>query len=321
MVMKYRQKISRIRLLILFSLLLAASCRSPTDVPAGLDQRSMGSGPGGAPVASDYWYPHAKGLVIVYSNTDTLFNVATSSFTVTHGLNDTVKSLGYQGIFSPSGDSLFAVVATYLVWVDCGGRGVTTLRYLPQGTGCPGAFIEGSASISGETTTSLPASREVSGDSIAGALAGRLKSFGGSCSAGSKVWQKDTIYFTSIGDSVVLWNHANPLGPITPFKSVFLRLITLGDSWRIATDLDSSTYAVGSTSTSVTVPAGTYDAILLTVASPQYHLPLIEKKYFTQGVGLIRQEDSWNVTTDGITFNIHKLTTEASVIVKDDPEM
>jgi hypothetical protein len=311
------RSILRIKHLLFLSLVAIVSCKSPIEAPIVTSLHRMGSGGGASVSAADYWYPHQRGLRITYSNTDTLFN-ANNSFTVTHGSNDTLRSLGYLG-FSPTGDSLFAVVVTYEVVSGYAGRGVMTLKYLP---GSSGAFIDGTSSLSGEVTTSVPTARGVAFDSVAGALAGRIKTVADGYAAGTytRSWQKDTIFYTSIGDSVVLWNRQTPTAALKPFKYVFLRSITLSDSWRTAADLDVSTYTVASTSIAVTVPAGSYTAVQLSANSPQYNLPIDEEKYFTQGIGLIRQQDSWRVTTDGISYQTHKLIREASVIVKDETE-
>lgn len=298
------------------SILAFVSCKSPIEAPTVTGLQPMVSDGGASVSASDYWYPHHRGLRIVYSNTDTVFN-ANNSFTVTHGSNDTLRSLGYQGL-SPTGDSLFAVVVTYEVVSGYVGRSVMAMRYLP---GSSGAFIDSTASLSGEVTTLIPTARAVAYDSVAGALAGRIKTvaddYGGTL---TKIWQKDTILFTAIGDSVMLWNRRSPTATLTPFKYVFLRSFTLGDTWRTAADLDVSTYAVASTSIGVTVAAGLYSAVQLRASSPQYNLPIDEEKYFTQGIGLIRQQDSWSSTTDGITYKNHKLIREASIIVKDETQ-
>jgi hypothetical protein len=225
-------------------------------------------------------------------------------------------------MLAPNGDSLYAVEITYQVLSSYSGRTTVQLPYVPPDSSFGGAFVDGTSTLSGELPGLNPIARGVAYDSMAGGNAGRIKWLTyGLGSFGSRVWQKDTIIFSSIGDSVALWNRPTGYTSDVPFRQIFVRNFTPSDGWRNGSGTDSTTFTVENADTSITVPAGTYpDAASMRVATSQFNLPVVEYKFFAQSVGLVKQQDNWWATADGSARTYHITIHELGIVVKDDLE-
>jgi hypothetical protein len=263
-----------------------------------------------------------KGYTLIYTNVDSAYlDGPTKSPTLYYGPDDSLRTLGYQSL-APNGDSLFAIEITYQVLSSYSGRAIFDLPYLAPDSSFGGAFIDGTTVLTGECGGVTPNSRGVSYDSMAGGNAGRIKWLTyGLGASGTRVWQKDTLYFSSVGDSVALWDRPYGYTYDIPFRQIFLRSFSHSDSWRNGSGDDSTQFTVVSPDTIVAGPTGTYPHVAsISVSTSQFNLPISEVKFFARSTGLILQQNSWWATSDGSSRTYHITTHELSVIVKDDLE-
>lgn len=314
------KKINGIKLVLAALLSLSlASCALDTNAPYAPSTTAHGTV--SSSNASSYFYPHVKGYTYAYTNTFRSYDRgADQDPTTTVGTSDTVKTLGYQGSTS-TGDSLFAISVKYEVLSSYQGRPKMPLRYVPQSSGFVGAFVNNSQTVGGEVTALSPNTRAASVDSIMGAAAGRIRMIADDYSSnGTRLWQTDTVYFSGNGDSVYQYQKDGQ-GNWIRSRTIFCRRLSTGDYWNNATWNTATRYTVLNVDSAISLAGQNFQVTKIGVTSSNYNLPITEEKYFGVNTGLIKQFDSWYVTSDGSSATLQTLTREVGVVVIDPSEI
>ncbi|HWF43596.1 MAG TPA: hypothetical protein VG537_03035 [Candidatus Kapabacteria bacterium] len=288
----------------------AVSPNGPTS--AGASHGSLGS-----TNMCDYYYKKDAGWTYVYQNVEKIYN-STGTVTLT-AANDTLRTLGYNGI-APNGDSLFRLQITYRVLSSYAGRGQVDINYISNGHSQNGAFVDGTAQITGVVTMDKKP-RPVSTDTILAGVVGRVRTLCNDfTNTGSYAWQTDTLWFSSHSDSVLIWERFPGLSTLSCSRLVFCNDFSnnVGSngtgsnvSWCYDLIWQSTYLSVDDANQSLTVPAGTYPyTVKLNVYTPAVsdNMPTTEYKWFSCGVGFTKEYDSWRVTSDGTNFTSEDFT-------------
>jgi len=304
---------------VLFLSLFLASCALEPTGPYAPSTQVNGTLAGTQ--MNDYYYPRTAGYLYVYSNVFRSYdNGDQNAPRVVNGPNDSLYTLGFIDT-TQSGDSIFAYKIKYKVLSSQTGRPKMSLHYLPASQNFVGAFIDGSQSIQGDVYALNPSTRGASVDSIMGAAAGRVRMISNDFTSGeSSVWQMDTIYFGYEGDSVYTFQK-NSQGQWIRSRLIFARQVYDGDSWQNAYWNTTTRFNVLNADSNISTAAGNYNVVKIGVTTSAYNLPLTEHKYFGFKGGLIKQVDSWRVTSDGSNAKLQSLTREVNVVVPDWSEL
>jgi hypothetical protein len=262
---------------------------------------------------SDYYYRKAAGWTYVFQNRDLVHNTD-GTLSMRQGANDTVRTLGFTGTMAPTGDSLFQVTITYRVLSTYAGRGDMEVRYITNGNSSNGAFIDHTLGLSNEQVM-YKRPRPVSTDTILAGVAGRIRTmvddFGGVGS--STVWQTDTLFFTSHGDSVFIWENFPGSTSLSCSRLIYCRDFKTGNGngWTYDLIYGSTFMRVRDVDATVTVGAGTFPhtaTIEVSTPSVSDNMPIEEYKAFAAGTGQIGQYDKFYVSTDGSNRIQHEFT-------------
>jgi hypothetical protein len=292
---------SLVSILLLAGVATLTSCsvNSNGPVSVGASHGSLGSSN-----MSDYYYRKQAGWTYVFQNRDAVHN-ADGSVTIRSGANDTVRTLGYAGMTGPNGDSLFKVAITYRVLSTYAGRPEIDLLYLTNGHSSNGAFIDQSFGLSNEQSM-YKRPRPVSTDTILAGVAGRIRTlcddFAGS---GAPVtWQTDTLWFTSHGDSVFIWERFPGMTTLSCSRLIFCRDFQTGtgNGWTYDMIYGSTYMRVKDVDDSYSTNAGTFNhtaQIEVLTPSVSDNMPITEYKWFACGVGEVAQTDQFYVSTNG----------------------
>lgn len=302
-----------LRTLLLLSTvgLFAAGCEAPTDLPVDYGRTSYGATANAD--LSTYYYPHRAGVTYVYSNK--LISGPTFNQTTTVGSNDTVKTLGFQGFYQ--NDSVFAVSITYQTASAFAGRSVSTLRYLPASSSFAGAYINGTTTLQGETTTNSLSTRAVSTDSTTAPAYGRMRSLASDLAgSGSAVWQCDTIFYTSDANHVALLAKSAS-GSFVHSKDLFRADVAVmaGNEWSYSSWQTDTKLKVVSENTSLTVGSTNLSTIHCKVENSSLAVGSSSEKYFSPGYGQVKQVETFWTTTDGVSRTRNIIIREEIVVI------
>jgi hypothetical protein len=274
-------------LVLLMGTALLPSCSSNADLAAdgGIALGTVANYDMG-----EYYYPHEAGHRYVYGHTlESYADENSGGKTVTTGPNDTLTTLGYQGI-APNGDSLFGVAITYRVLTTYAGRPDMTLYYL-QGRKSRGAFVDNQTD--GALAPPHP-TKPVPCDTILAGLYGRMRTVADDFSnTGPFTWQTDSIYFTADRDSVVIWYHSGSSNH--RIRQVFYDDVRKGMDWQYGLWENSTEFDVSVADLSLSTNAGVFRSTKIEVVTPDLEMPAREWKWFARNVGLARQVDEWYV--------------------------
>jgi hypothetical protein len=301
----------RTLLLLLTTGIFAAGCEAPTDLPVDSGRHSYGATANSD--LSTYYYPHRAGVIFVYSNK--LVSGPTHNQTTVVGSNDTVRTLGFQGFLA--NDSVFAISITYQVASDLAGRNVSPLRYLPTSSSFAGAYISGTASLQGETTTTSLSTRAVSTDSATAPAFGRMRALASDLAgSGTAVWQTDTVYYTSDAYHVALLAKTAS-GSFVLSKDLFRAdvAVTAGNEWSYSTWQTATKLKVVSENTSLTVGSTSMNAIHCKFENPNLTVASTSEKYFAPGYGQVKQIETFWTTADGVSRTRHIVIREEIVVI------
>jgi hypothetical protein len=279
--------------------LTSCSVNSDGPIAAGASHGSLGSAD-----MSDYYYRKAAGWTYVFKNVDAIQN-PDGSKSVLNGANDTVRTLGFAGSMSPNGDSLFRVAITYRVLSIYAGRNEFDLLYITNGNSSNGAFIDRSLGMSNEQSM-YKRPRPVSTDTILAGVAGRIRTlcddFAGT--GATTLWQTDTLWFTSHGDSVYIWERFPGAENLSCSRLIFCRDFQggVGNGWNYDLISGTTNIRVRDADGSISSPIGTLShtaKLEVTTPSIAANMPIEEYKWYACGVGQVGQVDKFAVTTDG----------------------
>jgi hypothetical protein len=258
---------------------------------------------------ADYYYKKEAGWVYTYENTQRIWNTSGDLVSTLQGADDIVTTMGFDG-FAPNNDSLFRVEVKYRVRTSYNNNDLMNIRFVCEGNSQHGAFIDGSSTISGEKSMGKRP-RPVSTDTIIAGVAGRVRTIADDfTNNASSVWKKDTLWFTSRGDSVFIWERMPGRTALTRSRLLFCKNFSNNLQWGYdLTDFSGqhpTNFKVKDPDQSITTDAGTFNhAVKIAVITPEVddNMPIHEHKYFAVGVGLVHQQDDWFVTTDGVNRN------------------
>ncbi len=298
-------------LLLVSTGIFAAGCESPTDLPVDAGRASYGATANSD--LSTYYYPHRAGVTYVYSNK--LVSGPTANQTTTYGSNDTVRTLGFQGFHQ--GDSVFAASITYQTASALAGHATIALRYLPTSSTFQGAYINGSQSLQGESTTQSLATRAVSTDSTTAPAHGRMRALASDLAgSGSTVWQTDTIYYTSDAYHVALLAKTAG-GSFIVSKDLFRSDVAVlaGNEWSYSTWQSATKLKVVSENVSLTVGSTNLNAIHCKVENADLAVGSTSEKFFAPGYGQVKQIETFWTTTDGVSRVRHIHIREGVVVL------
>jgi hypothetical protein len=289
-----------------------SACAVSPDGPAtgGASHGSLGS-----EQMSDYYYKREAGWTYVYKNVERIYNSLGIPTTCLTGANDTVRTLGFDGIESSTGDSLFRYEISYRISTDYAGRPAMDVNYLPatHSNTTHGAFIDGDATIDGMTTMQRRP-RPVSTDTILAGIVGRLRTVTDPFdNSADYTWQKDTLWTTQHLDSVFIWERFYPGGPLQKSRCIFIADFRNRYSW---------TYDVVNSPSTTSVIVMNPDQILTVNGTLYPHVVNFriytsevddqdfnrENKYFACWTGPVYQYDWWYVTSDGQNFTKQDFT-------------
>lgn len=281
-----------------------SACAVSPDGPAGpgATHGSLGSSS-----MSDYYYHKDAGWTYVYQNVENIYN-ADGSTTTLKGANDTVRTLGFDGIAS-NGDSLFRYEVTYRVSSQYAGRNPFDIYYvgLHGSNGANAAFVADGISIGGMTPMQKRP-RPVSTDTILAGIAGLIRTrVDNFANIGPYAWQRDTLWCSSHLDSVFIWEHQNLTGPIVQERCIFTQDFTQNASWVydvINNPTPTTNCYVVTPNTSMSCGTGSYPYVAgIQIQTTELNDKKFnqELKYFACGIGPIVQYDWWKVTSDGNT--------------------
>jgi hypothetical protein len=295
----------------LFVMTLASCSVTPSGpVSAGAAHGALGSDN-----MCDYYYKKSAGWTYAFNNVENIYN-ADGSITTLTGAPDTVRTLGFYAV-APNGDSLYRLAITYRIATSYAGRGELTMNFV---TNNGGAWVEPGYSVPNmQTPPAYKKPRPVSTDTILAGMVGRIRTMCDDFSnSSSYAWQSDTIWASERNDSVFVWERVMPSGTIKQSRCVFSRDFVnntksngTGANVNWTYDLIWGTTAVDveDANTSVTVPAGSYPMTArFRVHATDFTYPETEQKWYSFGVGVTRQYDVWNVTTDGVHFTKQDFT-------------
>lgn len=256
--------------------------------------------------ALNFFYPTDAGHTFAYATIRKVYNSDGTLANTYTGTNDTVRTLGYSGLNSPDGDSVFAVSSTYSIASGYTGAPSVNVNYVTNAGG-HAAFVDGT--VGGELSV-LKKPRPVSTDTILAGLIGRMRDSGFADwgQGGSFSWQTDTIYFSTHSDSVFMWDRSG--STLTKVRCILAgNSISAGDSWTYDYASESATCKMNSTDTSITITGGTFvhsvAVDLINNETSSYDISHAQK-IFANGKGPVLCTDWYYVTTDGSTS--HKVS-------------
>jgi hypothetical protein len=286
--------------------LTSCSVQSDGPVSAGSTHGSLGS-----VNMADYYYRKAAGWVYTYENVQRIYNTNGTLASTLTGANDVVTTLGFDG-FAPNNDSLFRIEIAYRVLSTYAGRAEVNIRYICNGNSQNGAFIDGSNTITGETSMGKRP-RPVSTDTIIAGVIGRVRTMCDDFSNnGTYTYQKDTIWFSAHADSVFIWERFPGQTNLTRSRLLFCRDFTYNSTWHydLVDDLEggyhTTAFQVKDADMSLSTPAGSFAHVVkIAVTTPEVYdnMPINETKYFACGAGFVKEFDEWYVTTNGLSRN------------------
>jgi len=300
--MKITQRIMTGALALFAGAFSLASCTMDPQAPAASGGISYGA------LASnnmrDYYYPTKAGYTYVYRHTEKRYDKDGALVSSIAGAYDTLTTLGFKRM-SPSGDSLTAFVLKYRLLAQYAGRQVMALPYvLKKANRDDGAWFEGDAIQESQEDEAQfitnPKPKPVGTDTILAGIAGRVKSVADAfASTGARVWQSDTIYFQAERDSVVIWEHDIHTGRLFRGRLLFYKDAKNNSKWQYGLWEGSTYFDVDDVDDVVNVPAGAYRSIDIAVTTPDVYAPIKEHKWFGYTAGLIKQIDTYYLTTTG----------------------
>jgi len=298
----------------LFAAAALVSCSVSPNGPAGF---GPSHGSLGSTNMCDYYYSKQAGWTYTFNNVENIYNSDGSVTTLT-GAPDYVQTMGPDG-FAPTGDSLFRIQITYRVLQQYAGRNPFDLWYVNSGNSATSGFVDGGANVPG--MVSMPKRpKPVSTDTILAGVAGRIRTLVDDFSnTGTYVWQTDTLWLSSANDSVFIWERFQGATSLTRSRCLFTKDFVNNPTSNSHQSNVSWTYDLINAPTStnlhvadpnmtLTVPAGTYQYTAEFSVDNTLNVPSSEHKWFSFGVGLTKQYDSWNITTDGVTFTPEDFT-------------
>ena len=305
-----------------------SSCSVNPDGPA-MSGASHGSITMGSTNMCDYYYKKDAGWMYTFQNVENIYDANSNVVKTLTAPPDYVTTMGYDGT-APNGDSLFRYQIKYRVSTSFAGRDGFDMYYIPstKSNKTVGAFVDGGANLTSMGMTSmLKRPRPVSTDTILAGIAGRIRTVSNDfTNNGTYVWQIDTLWCTSHGDSVFIWEHPAPGVQIVKERCVFIRdfnvpsLSSSDDAkttWiydvinQTATSNATTYCVVQNPDMTVSVPAGTFNHtanIRIKTTEVDDRDFNREYKYYACGIGPVNQVDWWYVTTDGVNFNKQDFT-------------
>ncbi len=300
-------------LAVLFFGGVLASCSEQPSGPVTGGGASYGSL--GSQDMSDYYYHKTAGYTYVFSNVQNFLDDDGNVTATYTGANDTVRTLGYDAANGPNGDSLYRIQITYRVDSAYAGRQWMNIYYVGTSPTNGGFLTQGTnpSDVPGCVFMGKPRPRPVSTDTILAGIAGyvRTQTDDFTNASGHFKWQTDTLWFTSHGDSTIIWERFFAGGPLRMSRLIFCKNFTNNSTWTYD-QIDATTiFTVNDKDQQVTVPAGTYNhcvKIDVRTSKVSDDIPITEKKWFACGTGIIKQYDKWATTTDGQTFQMQDFT-------------
>lgn len=249
---------------------------------------------------SEYFYPREAGWKYVYSSSIEEYNGGSLDRTVAGG-HDTLRTLGFQNMYSPSGDSMFAFSVTYRVLASKNTHEPFDLHYVKKANGKKGGFIVGNDPAGFANVQSISTSARAI-DTILYVVEGPTRDvIDNYNSTATREYRTDKIFFTAHNDSVVLWYKEGNVFRRT--RQVWYQDFERGDEWRYGL-WENSTYSeVRDENSWLTTDAGTYRCAKIDVYSTNINTETEERKWYGFQSGLIQQRDVWHVTTNGRTFH------------------
>ncbi len=291
--------------------ILSACSQQPSGPVAG---GGASYGALGSQDMSDYYYKKQAGWVYAFKNVQHIYDNVDDENPATEliGADDTVFSMGYDGLAPRDGDSLFRYQIKYRLTDDSHNwqNGAQMSVYYVGSSPTNGGFIDFNtdpSTISGSVFLGKPRPRPVSTDTILAGIAGLVRTQTDDfTNAANYVWKTDTLWTTSKGDSTFIWEKFTPGGPLLPSRLIFVRNFTQNTKWTYDQLLGGTTsFKVVDPDQQVTVDAGTYNhcvKVLVNTTGVSDDIPISEYKWFACGTGIIKQKDVWRMTTDGTNF-------------------
>jgi hypothetical protein len=270
---------------------------------------------------SNYYYRKDAGWVYTFQNVQHIYN-ADGSVTTRVGANDVVTTLGQNGI-APNGDTLYRVQIKYRVRQEFAGRNEIDIRYVCKGATQKGAFIDGNATIDGAKFMGKRP-RPVSTDTIIAGVVGRVRTLADDfTNMAPSVYQIDTLWFTSHGDSVFIWEYMPGRVGLQNSRLLFCRNFLQNTRWEYdLTELDGThptEFKVSDPDLTVSTASGTFGhTVKIDVVTPEIYdnIPTSETKYFAYGTGFVKEFDEWYVTTDNLSWTKQDFTHSLISLVK-----
>lgn len=284
-----------------------SACAVSPEGPAG---PGASHGTLGSSNMSDYYYHKDAGWTYVYQNVENIYNNDGTTTTLT-GANDTVRTLGFDGLAS-NGDSLFRYQVTYRVLSKYAGRQPFDIYYVglsgntsSSSNGSNGAFVADGVSLN-NMTPMQKRPRPVSTDTILAGIAGLIRTRVDDFSnVGSYVWQVDTLWCSSHADSVFIWEHAGLTGPIIKERCIFTQNFSQNSTWTydvINNPNPTTSCVVVTPNQSMTCSTGTYPYVVdIRIKTSEVDDKNFNREYkwYACGVGPVVQYDWWKITSDG----------------------
>lgn len=285
---------------------LLASCSEQPSGPVTGGGASYGAL--GSADMCDYYYHKQAGWVYSFSNVQRFFNSDGDVTSTLTGAPDTVFSMGYDGISGPNGDSLYRIQIKYRIDQSWANRPLMDVYYIGTSPSNGGFLPIGTdpSTVPGCVYMGKPRPRPVSTDTILAGITGYIRTqcdpFDGS---GNYSWATDTLWFTSHGDSTMIWEHIFGTSVLKMSRLIFCKNFTNNAQWTYDQIQQTTSFTVVDKDQSVTVPFGTFNhcvEIKVNTTGVSDDIPITEHKWFACGAGIIEQHDTWCVTTDGQNF-------------------
>ncbi|HYE75929.1 MAG TPA: hypothetical protein VEF04_21470 [Blastocatellia bacterium] len=276
------------------------ACQAPS-APVGEGKPSYGA------LASqnmaDYYYPKEAGWTYVYESTITEYDNGGNLMLANYSAGyDTLKTLGYQGFNSPSGDSVYAFSVTHSVVSGRNNKNRFQLYYVKKGSSDNGGFIVGN-NPSGFSNVDSVSAVAAAIDTILYAIEGPARDIiYNAGSGGTRTTMTDKIFYTAKNDEVQIWWSEG--GAMRTTRLIWQEDLIKNNEWAYAAAVgdQSTTWKVRDESDPVYTDAGNFDAVKVEAFTQGLKTSATEYKWWGVNKGLVKQYDEWRVTNDGQNF-------------------
>jgi hypothetical protein len=251
---------------------------------------------------ADYYYPKEAGWTYVYKNTITEYDNGGNSVLSTYaGSTDTLRTLGYQGFNSPSGDPVYAFTVSHSVLTSRNSKNSIKLYYVKKGSSDNGGFIIGNDPTGFSNVDSVVATAAAI-DTILYAIEGPARDVIYGNGSGSRTSMVDKIFYTAKNDVVQIWWYEN--GAMRTTRLIWEQDLQKNNEWAYAAAVgdQSTTWKVRDESDLVSTGAGQFDAVKVEAFTQNLKTSATEYKWWGVNTGLVKQYDEWRITNDGQNF-------------------